>query len=267
MRNLLILILLSYSSLTLSQEKIQLVTGLSGSFSKEVLSNYNSQEYGGIGFDFGARFHQKKSDLDISIVYQFSSNMFYDYAFDSINNQGKPVDSDGNSINAYKSLLRSHFVGGTLKYIFREREKRFRPFIKISALTEISTNYKNGYLMDYELIPKEEPSKYSYYTSPGYKVSYYSYLYQSTPFVGSFQIGCDIRLIKDLHLNLSLGYGLRYMKTKYVEWKENEDFHEKLNSIPIEKHISNMLDIQLGLSYAFSFHKKEKAQPEKKTNY
>src|SRR5690554_5874027 len=95
-----------YISLTtFSQEKFQLVTGLSGSFEKEIISNKGSQVYGALGLNLGARFSQAKGDLDISVIYQFSSNVVYSYPYDSISidwNKKKAVhfDSDGNKIRS-----------------------------------------------------------------------------------------------------------------------------------------------------------------------
>lgn len=257
-----------YISLTtFSQEKFQLVTGFSGSFEKEVISNKGSQVYGALGLNLGTRFSQAKGDLDISVIYQFSSNVVYSYPYDSISidwNKKKAVhfDSDGNKISPYNSILRSHFIGGKVKYLFRERIKVLRPFIEVQALTELGTNFKNGYLLQEEYIPNIEPSATYYYPSiPGgeYTVNYYySNFYYSTPLVGGILAGIDIRLAQNLNLNIAAGYGIRIMKVKYATWKEDDNVHEKLKTTPTENIYSQMLDFQLGLSYDFPLKKTSK---------
>src|SRR5690554_1531119 len=105
MRKILLLIFTMVTFTNLSQEKIEMVTGLSGSFEKEIISNKGSQVYGALGLNLGARFSQAKGDLDISVIYQFSSNVVYSYPYDSISidwNKKKAVhfDSDGNKIRS-----------------------------------------------------------------------------------------------------------------------------------------------------------------------
>ncbi|HLS70812.1 MAG TPA: hypothetical protein VK027_04045 [Chitinophagaceae bacterium] len=269
MRKTLLLIFTMVTFTNLSQEKVEMVTGLSGSFEKEIISNKGSQVYGALGLNLGARFSQAKGDLDISVIYQFSSNVVYSYPYDSISidwNKKKAVhfDSDGNKISSYNSILRSHFIGGKVKYLFRERIKVLRPFIEVQALTELGTNFKNGYLLQEEYIPNIEPSATYYYPSiPGgeYTVNYYySNFYYSTPLVGGILAGIDIRLAQNLNLNIAAGYGFHIMKVKYATWKEDEDVHEKLNTIPTENIYSQMLDFQVGLSYVFPLKKTSKSE-------
>ncbi|MBW7868899.1 MAG: hypothetical protein H3C31_11290 [Brumimicrobium sp.] len=258
MKHLLLLLTFTSSFIVVSQEKLQLITNISGFFEKEIISNKMSQVYGGGGLHFGLRFIQDKGMLDVTLVYQFSTNVNYYADADSTAFDGKYYhyyDSNGKEISSYKSLLRSHFIGASIKYIFRESDKTTRPFIKIGVLTEIGSNYKNGYLLQNGFIPRLDPyATYSYpVTPPDWKpklLYYYSDLYYSTPLVSNLTAGIDIRLIQNLNLNIGVGYGFRIMKTKYVTWNEGEDYREKAKNIPTKSVYSHMFDFELGVSYA-----------------
>jgi hypothetical protein len=266
MKNRLSLFFVSLYLLSFSQENPSIIIDFSSSFSKEIISNKSAQVYGGFNFNIGAKLNNiKNGDLYLSFAYQFSSNVIYSYPFDSIsidyeNQKTEHFDSEGNKIRPYKSLQRSHLIGASLKYIFRERNKKVRPFLKIAVLSEVYSNYKNGLLVFNEYIPKVEPS-FSYIdpTPAGEDPAvdyYYSHFYYSTPLVSSFLGGVDIKLIKNLDLNIALGYDFRIMKVKYAEWTENEDVYEILRTIPTTNNLSQMIDVQLGLTYTFSFKKK-----------
>src|SRR5690554_5687667 len=124
MRNLILIFLILNTSVILSQEKLQLVTSLSGSFEKEIISNSANQLYGGIGLDVGLRFNRNNGSIDVLLNYQFSSNVTYRHPHDSVyidldNKKTEHYDAEGNRIRfPFKSLLRSHFVGLSLKYNF-----------------------------------------------------------------------------------------------------------------------------------------------------
>ncbi|PKR81844.1 hypothetical protein CW751_00455 [Brumimicrobium salinarum] len=266
MKNRLTLFFVSLYILSFSQEKPSIIVDVSGSFSKEIISNKAAQVYGGFNFDIGTKLNNNKNgDFIISFAYQFSSNVTYSYPFDSIsidyeNQKTEHFDSKGNKIRPYKSLQRIHLIGASSKYIFREHNKKVRPFLKIAVLSEVYSNYKNGLLVFNEYFPKVEPS-FSYIDpTPGGEDPavdyYYSHFYYSTPLVINFLGGVDIKLIKNLNLNIALGYDFRIMKVKYAEWKENDNVYDKLKTIPNENINSHMLDVQLGLTYAFSFKKK-----------
>jgi uncharacterized membrane protein YeaQ/YmgE (transglycosylase-associated protein family) len=75
--------------------------------------------------------------------------------------------------------------------------------------------------------------------------------------VGALIGGFVFQINKNFNIKLGAGYGLRKMKTKYAEWKEDEDVYVKLETIPTETHYFHMLDVQLGLSYTFSFKNKQ----------
>ena len=252
MKQLLLLLTFTSSFIALSQEKLQLVTGISGFFEKELgmISNDGSQVYVGGGLHFGLRFIQDKGMLDATLVYQLSSNVFYDDVYDSIyidyqNKKTKYFDSNGNKISPYKSVLRSHLMGFSLKYTFGNSSKVVRPYIMTQFLSEISTNYKNGFLHSNDYTPKARPLGKGTFTTP-----FWSILYYSTPLVSSVSTGIDIRLMQNLNLNIGVGYGFRIMKVKSAKWKSDEDLQEIAKNIPTSSVYSHMLDFELGVSYA-----------------
>lgn len=252
-----------FSLLSFSQEKVQLVTGFSGSFEKEAFSNSASQLYGGIGLDAGVRFNRNKGSLDVLLNYQFSSNVTYRFPYDSIsidNQKTEHYDDEGNKIRfPYRSLLRSHFVGMSLKYTFKKERKIVKPFLGIQVLTEVGSNFKNGFLIYGSFIPSQ--TKTGQQTSGSGDIFLASNFYYSTPLIGSASGGIDIKLSENTSLNIAAGYSYRMMKVKYAEWNENEDVYEKLETISTENVFSHMLDIQLGLTYAISFKKEKTLTP------
>ncbi|MBW7869361.1 MAG: hypothetical protein H3C31_13680, partial [Brumimicrobium sp.] len=209
MKQLLLLLTFTSSFIALSQEKLQMITSISGFLEKELgmISNEGNQVYGGGGLHSGLRFIQDKGMLDAVFVYQFSTNVNYYKRPDSTFFDGKKYidyDSNGNKISPYKSVLRSHLMGLSLKYTFGNSSKVVRPFIMTQFLSEISTNYKNGYLLEEGYSPKAQPLGEGTFTSP-----FFSTLYYSTPLVSSFSTGIVIRLMQNLNLNIGVGYGFR----------------------------------------------------------
>jgi|GEM_PF-1695454 len=158
-----------------------------------------------------------------------------------------------------KHSIKSRFIGLNIVNRFRET-KIIRPFFSIELSTEIGTNYKEKYL-DAE---SYDPVIYfsSLYQSWDIRINYY----KSTPFIGNLLVGCDFRLYKGLSVNAAFGYGLRILKTQYGKLY----YHPSVQDKPIaETKIGNpytvglnYLTLQLGLNYAFSFHKKEKKASE-----
>lgn len=248
------------SGTAFSQEKFEVVAGVSGSFEKEVFSNSASQLYGGIGFDAGIRFNLNEANVDALLSYQFSSNVTYRFPYDSIsisNKKTEHYDEEGNKIRfPYRSLLRSHFVGLSLKYTFNKGKEVVKPFISIQVLTEVGSNFENGYLIYGSFIPSQTKSGQQSYGSGNILLA--SNFYNSTPLISRALGGINIEFSKHISLNLAVGYAYRMMKVKYAEWKEGEDVYEKLETIPTENISSHFLDVQLGLSYTFSRRNKPK---------
>ena len=161
----------------------------------------------------------------------------------------------GNSGTRFGLKLQSHLLGGGFQYRILSREKRFSPYIELTAMTEVGTNYRDGYLNVDGMYPMDQPSSFSY-TKPE-TTFYYASFYHSTPLVGSAIVGCDIRLTENLHLSVGAGYGLRFIKSRYAWWNEKEELtKEMLNDISIRlRDWHDMIDVKLGISYAFSLKK------------
>src|SRR5690554_4183415 len=125
MKNLILIFLLFINSVTFSQEKIQLLAGFSGSFEKEVISNRNSQVYGGLRLTPGIRFNFMYSSLDLSLNYKFSSNVISYISNSHSNEEHRYI--------VYNSVLRSHFSGLSLKYTFKNKDRIIKPLILLSG--------------------------------------------------------------------------------------------------------------------------------------
>src|SRR5690554_1851388 len=157
-----------------------------------------------------------------------------------------------------QSLYKGHYLGISFEHHFLSKEKRFRPYFGLSFMSEVTSNYKEGFLSadndnGTSFVPNDNYILYStfYY----YYDTYHSGFYYSTPLFGTASLGFDVRLIKDLHLNFSLGYGLQLMRYKYFKWKSYEDYRELLKSRPMKSRKLHYVNAELGLRYEFSFKK------------
>lgn len=159
-----------------------------------------------------------------------------------------------------KAVLNSHLISFGIINRFRET-KIIRPFIRIDFSSEVATNYKNKYLDALNYIPERyflpfETSKYK-------KLN----IYHSTPFVGDLLFGSDFKVFKGFSINVSLGYSIRVIKVQYaiigfpLGPQPSVPIYEEKISQPYSLAL-NYLTFQLGLNYAFSFHKKEKKASE-----
>ncbi|MBW7868900.1 MAG: hypothetical protein H3C31_11295 [Brumimicrobium sp.] len=165
-------------------------------------------------------------------------------------------------LHHYTSILYSgHFLGISIEQSFLESQKRFRPLIGITVLSEISSNYKEGFLQGSTFITRGTHAKYP--KSNGNSSSYMfnsSGFYYNTILFATFSTGFNLRIVKDLYLNFSLGYGLQIMRYKYLEWKDDEDYQEILKDIPMNKQMLHYLNTQLGLSYNFPLKSSKKSK-------
>ncbi|MBN9293184.1 MAG: hypothetical protein J0G96_04305 [Flavobacteriia bacterium] len=210
-----------------SQKNINLMIGISNTYSLNIMPTFNS--YSGTNISVGSQIETKKGNFNILGTYQFSGNYSRGTVFS----------------------LQSHLLGIIFQYRILSNKRRFSPFFEIKGLTEVGTNYKNGYMSIDYWFPSIYPEEFS-------KWVYSSRFYVGTPFVGNLLLGCDIRLTGGLHLNISAGYGLRVMQTRYADWlydpvPPKEEIYKK----PVKTRNFQMLDVQLGISYAFSFKKKK----------
>ena len=213
--------------LCFSQEKYKMIAEISNTSSLNIMPTFNS--YSGTNISAGSQIETKKGNFNIMGTYQFSGNYWRGAVFS----------------------LQSHLLGIALGYRILSNERKVSPFVGISAVTEVGTNYKDKYISR-DLAPSIYPEEFS-------KLSYSSRFYAGTPFVGNLLLGCDIRLVHDLHLNISAGYGLRVMLARYAVWPKSYVLSkEQIHEHSVKTRNFHMLDFQLGLSYAFSLKKKTK---------
>lgn len=218
-----------------AQQNNSISFSLSQNILKEIglISNMGLQYYSGSCLKIGYRFENKKSDLEVGIIYCYSGSL---------------------SGHSKYFISQNHSLGSSLKYSFVNKGKKIKPFLNFNTLIEIASNYRNGFLLIERHIPSLNPSyTVDYYSYTVYH--YYSNFYHSTPLASSLLGGIDIKLNQTLSLNIAAGYAFRIMKVKYAEWKKNEDVYKKLETIPTENVFSHFLDVQLGLSYSFPLKK------------
>ncbi|RFC54067.1 hypothetical protein [Brumimicrobium aurantiacum] len=247
-RETLILFCFISSLHVLTQVELKPVVSISNTnsfyvFHKSFNTTYIEQSFLGINTSLGMELSTKKSKINFFVNYQLSGNFI-------------PSDFFGSILNKKFFKYRSHFLGGGGAIIFN-RNTRFSPYISFLISSEVSTNSRSAYLNDSYGF-RDYPLLLNGYPSP--KTEYWSYFYISTPFISSVTGGYTFKINKNFNVNLGVGYGLRIMKTKYAEWKEDEDIYEKLKKVPSETHYFHMLDVQLGLAYSFSFKNKPKPQ-------
>jgi hypothetical protein len=233
----------------MSQVELKPVVSISNTNSfyvnhKTFKTDYIERSFLGVNTKLGMNLSMRKGEFNFFGNYQLSGNFI-------------PSDFFGNFLNKKFFKYRSHFIGGGISYCFFNKNKRFAPYISFIIANEVSTNSKFAYLndsfgfRDYPLLDNGYPSPYQ---------DYWSYFYISTPLICSFTGGYAFQINKNFNVKLGVGYGLRKMKTKYAEWKEDEDVYVKLETIRTETHYFHMLEVQLGLSYSFSFKNKSKPQ-------
>lgn len=142
-----------------------------------------------------------------------------------------------------------------------------------TVMTEIYSNFKNGYMVDGNLVFPQMVYPYMndiYYASNFQKsYSYYgSYHYQSTPLNISVWLGMNVRLYKSLFVNLSIFNDIRVVSQKYFKWdvtdKEEEqinligkDINELIDREPISRTVIDRFGLRVGLSYALPISKKK----------
>lgn len=228
-----------------SQLAVKPIISVSSTNSSYVnLSTYIEHSFFGINVKPGIKLSLNMGELFVSGSYQLSGSY-----------------NPNNFFNEKLFKYRSHFIGGEVSYHIFKNKKRFSPYISIFLASEVSKNSKNTYLNE-SFGYRDYPFIYESIFSPGYppKITYWSYFYISTPFIGSLTGGCVFRASKDININLGVGYGLRWMKTKYAEWQKNEDINKKLKTISSKNDYFHLLDVQLGLSYSFPLKKTSKSE-------
>lgn len=168
------------------------------------------------------------------------------------------------SIKSYE--FHNHLLGIAIEYNLFHETKKFRPYVHCLLQTEICPSYKDRYIDKEGLFP---------FNSNAYPVlglissgqppivySYGSKFYQNTPIMFGISAGYSMRIFNGFQLNASFGYNLTRWNLKYVRWMNATELAEKLPKAPILHYSLHSMAFQLGLSYAFSFHKKDKQTNE-----
>lgn len=230
MKKIVFLLTLFISFCSFCQEnKLQVIVGITNVFSREESYNVYLRK----GIYTGGRWKLKSGIIGIYGMYQFTNY---------------------NSRPSFNFDFQSHLLGGAVEYRILNANKRISPFISISLLSEISTNYKYKYLNIDHWYPMSEPFETT--TSNPTKEYYYARFYESIPFYTSFLVGCDVILSKNLGVNLGAGYGLTQMNTKWNYWGGAKELSkEQIEALSINTDWFDMLDIKLGVTYTFSVKK------------
>ncbi len=226
MRILIISFFLFSSAIGVAQtEEVNLA--IQTSYSLYVSSNRSKNygnSYNSVKGDLGINFKIKKTDLYFYLTYDF------------------------NWIAKYEG----HYLGISFEQHFRSKKSSFRTYYGITILSEVNSNHNNGFITDSSFKIRDH-----FLTSKGYYPNYYnsSGFYYGTPLFSAFSIGVDFRLLRGLYISLELGYGLKLIRYKYLEWKDYEDYHELLKDIPMKSKMLHYVNAELGLRYEFSFGK------------
>lgn len=254
-RLILLNVILFNVSFNFAQKEVQPEIGFSGSaaamgyymarhydFSSGVIDRRIAKsENGYIGFNarIGARIQMNNKSLLFAGQYQWISTQD-DYR--------------------RKEIFTSNLLGISSEFRFFEKSK-VRLFINAQILSEVYSSYKRNYLQEnsYRPISKYPFSPFTNQTTQSFRTN----VYQGTPFIGNVLIGCNAKIVDQLSVNISAGYGVRVLKSqeaslKYVESVSlTEPVSTKLIGRP--HHLAfHMLNIELGLNYAFSLQKKSK---------
>lgn len=178
----------------------------------------------------GAQFELPSTQLNTFAVYKLKGNLKYrDRGYYS-----------GETIESY--LFASHLLGvGIEPRFFNERKVSL--LVGLSFLTEVGSNYKNGFInKGTPVFPTENHS---------------DYFYHSTPFASNLWVGVDVELFKGFNLSLSLENGMRVTKERYLKWELSELDDRSLDELVNEQEAKvlfiDRIGIRLGLSYNFSF--------------
>lgn len=192
-----------------------------------------------------------KTDIQVGINLDLNTNNFRTFGIYELQGNFKSnyKNSNGNSPEAF--LFSSHLLGIGAENRFW-KDKRVSLLIGFSALTEVASNFRNGYISDgIPIYPTYEVWPVLQYEQP---IVQYQDFYHSTPFASSFYIGVDVKIIKGLHFNFSLESNIRIVKTREIVWDianyENRLIEEIINEQQIETTLNDQLGVRFGLTYS-----------------
>lgn len=194
----------------------------------------------------------QKGALFIGSAYQFIGNFGY--------------------FEAPPFFLKSHLLGITINYTLNEH-KKFSPFVGMSALTEIATNYKGQFIRD-DFFPTVDYYKDEVFTGVsldtyGPSVWYHFYnanLYEGTVLSAIVSAGYSYQPFPHFKIRMSLADAIKIMKKKSLRWtvssvysKEpvpNNDVREMVAKEATTQRTINRLKFQLSIQYSFDSKKK-----------
>lgn len=175
--------------------------------------------------ELGTQFNFEKGQLNAFGVYQLFGNF--------------------KSEEIHGFISSSHLLGIGAEHRVN-KNKNLSLIIGLSALTEFSSNFRNGYIDNgVPVYPSKEHS---------------DDFYHSTPFASSLWIGLDMRLSEGLYLNFSIENNFRIIKSRHLNW-DLSDFKERpieevINEQAIETVIYDKVGLRLGLSYNLPLERK-----------
>lgn len=203
-----------------------------------MISKKNTRSYYNISnLTIGKSIIYNKSSIDFGFSYGFSGNL--------------------SGVTASTYIFKSHLFGGRVDYSFwLNNENSVKPYISLALYTEIASNYYNGTL--FEDMHKPIPIRSFTQHTPSYKARFY----QGTPIVANFFVGFSVKLTKSFFFKTAFGFGYENIKTKYVEWQDEEYviIENKLKDKVVESHPLFSYNLQIGLRYTFPLKKSSTSQ-------
>lgn len=263
MRLLLISLLIFYPTCYYSQERLHGYIGVSQ------MANYRLKLPDKGFTDTESNLH---FGLNLDLI-NASVSFFGSYAYGGVVNYTN-FKAFHKNFSPYQ--LDYHLLGVGVRLRLRNKDKFYSPIMKASFLTEVYSNYrgkkligsvsdnKEVYFSPTDRIYENKNPKYGGSGGPLIFENYYSFNYISTPLVGSFFVGNELKLSSDLYLNIGIGYLFRVFRFYKNEWELNESEPEvditDTHSLKENKYgkieTVGSLEFEVGLSYTFSFKPK-----------
>lgn len=252
----------------------------------EVKGQNNKKLYAGLSQTVDHLFRNTESILDVGTTFKYEKgrfNVFLTYAYGGVFNYNAAYKPDAFHEGFKPYGFDYHLLGGGLRYKFEPKESFYHPTLKMTILTEVGSCYRGkGLELGYELNSKEDyfplfsPTDHiyphfqlSYQNNDKNKLLYYhTYNYISTPLVGSFFFGNEIRLFKDFFLNLELGYMFRAFRYYHNKWLPEEqeqpieivETHRLKDTSNGKTIFEHYFEFEIGFNYSFSFKNKPTPQ-------